>query len=392
MFEDPTPQRLWKRAGRRRTLRPVVYYITAHGYGHGVRSADILNAIGKLAPETPRIVVSGLSQSFLESRLDAPESSLPGTAPPPVRIETRALDVGMTQLDSIRIDLTSSRDAAERLLDQWGDLVSREQEFLESVDAGCVVADIPAIPLEAAARAGRAGVAVGNFGWNWIYEPFAEQDERWKPVVERFARSYARSRLLLRLPFAEPMSIFPNREDLPLLSTPATPRREEIARLTSADSAKKWVLLSFTSLDWDAAALDRVESIREVEFFSVEPLVWPGRRIHAIDRRAMRFPEVLASVDAVISKPGYGIVSECITNRKPLLHSARRDFREYPILVEAIETYLQHRPISEETLYSGDLAPELERLWNAPQPRRSMRTGGADVAARRILDLASRDH
>jgi L-arabinokinase len=188
------------------------------------------------------------------------------------------------------------------------------------------------------------------------------------------------------------MTIFPDREDLPLLSAPATPRREEIARLTSADLSKKWILLSFSTLDWDATALDRVESMTDVEFFSVDPLVWPDRRIHAIDRRSMRFPEVLASVDAVVSKPGYGIVSECIANRKPLLHSARRDFREYPILVEAIETYLQHRPITEETLYSGDLSRELDLLWKAPQPRLSLPMGGAEVAARRILDLASRDH
>jgi L-arabinokinase len=365
-----------------RTLRPVVYYITAHGYGHGVRSADILNAIARLAPEMPRIVVSALTRPFLESRLDVM----------PNRIESRALDVGMAQLDSIRIDLEASRIAAERLLDQWDDLVSREQEFLESVDAGCVVADIPAIPLEAAGRAGRPEMAVGNFSWSWIYEPFAEQDARWKPIVERFARAYSECDLLLRLPFAEPMTIFRDREDIGLLSTPAMPHREEIARLTSADLNKRWVLLSFSTLDWDTAALDRVESITDVEFFSVDPLVWPGRHIHAIDRRSMRFPEVLASVDAVASKPGYGIVSECIANRKPLLHSARRDFREYPILVEAIEAYLQHRPITEETLYSGDLSRELDLLWKAPQPRLSLPMGGAEVAARRILDLARRDH
>ena len=365
-----------------RTLRPVVYYITAHGYGHGVRSADVLNAIARLAPGTPRIVVTALTREFLESRLDMM----------PSQIESRALDAGMTQLDSIRIDLESSRNAAGRLLEHWDDLVSREQEFLERVEAGCIVADIPAIPFEAAVRAGVPAAAVGNFSWSWIYEPFSEQDERWKPIVERFARAYTRCDLLLRLPFAEPMTIFPTREDLPLLSEPASPRREEIARLTQADPGKKWVLLSFSSLNWDAAAVDRVESIAEVEFFSVDPLVWPGRRIHAIDRRSMRFPEVLASVDAVVSKPGYGIVSECIANRKPLLHCARRDFREYPILVEAIETYLQHRPITEETLYSGDLSRELELLWKAPQPRRSMPAGGAEVAARRILDLASRDH
>lgn len=363
------------------STRPIVYYITAHGYGHGVRSADILNAIGRLCPHVPRIVVSALSHDFLESRLAAM----------PHRIISRALDVGMVQLDSIRLDLKASREAAEELLQGWDALIGEEREFLASVDAACVVADIPAIPLEAASRGGHSAIAVGNFAWNWIYEPFAETDPAWKPIVDRFTRSYEHADLLLRLPFSEPMTAFPNREDVPLLSVPATPRGDELRRVTQADPEKKWVLLSFATLDWDARALERIEAISGVEFFSVYPLVWPGRRIHSIDHGSMRFADVLASVDAVVSKPGYGIVSECIANGKPLLHSARRDFREYPILVAAIERYLKHRPISEDLLYSGDLSQELEYLWDAPEPSVSMPLGGAEAAARRILDLAGVD-
>jgi L-arabinokinase len=360
------------------STRPIVYYITAHGYGHGVRSADILNAIGRLCARVPRIVVSALPPDFLESRLDTR----------PDRIVSRALDVGMVQLDSIRIDMEASRAAADELLQQWEARIVQERQFLESVDAGCAVADIPAIPLEAARAGNRPAIAVGNFSWDWIYEPFVESDPRWAPIVERFRRSYEHADLLLRLPFSGPMTVFCNREEIPLLSAPATARRDDLRRMTPANPGKKWVLLAFGTLDWEARALDRIESIAGVEFFCVHPLAWPGRRIHSVDRASMRFPDVLASMDAVVSKPGYGIVSECIVNRKPLLHSARRDFREYPILVAAIERYLKQRRISEEQLYSGDLSRELELLWEAPEPDERMPTGGAEIAARRILDLA----
>ncbi|MCA9727854.1 MAG: hypothetical protein KC729_09245 [Candidatus Eisenbacteria bacterium] len=360
---------------------PIVYYITAHGYGHGVRSADILNAIARLAPSVDTVVVSTLDPAFLRSRLDHT----------PREFRSRALDVGMVQLDSVRLDVERSRRAAAGLLDRWDELVVQERAFHDAVDASVVVADIPAIPIEAAASAGRPAIAVGNFAWDWIYEPYAESDSRWSPIVERFRRGYGRADLLLRLPFSEPMAVFPICEDLPLLSTPVPSRRDDLARHAGADAGKRWTLISFTTLEWGAEALDRVEAIPGTEFFSVLPLVWPGRRIHAIDRRRFSFAEVLASVDAVVSKPGYGIVSECIAAGKPLLHASRRDFREYPILVDAIERYLRQRAISEERLYSGDLGRDLEHLFQAPVPRETMPAGGADRAARRILDLARAD-
>ena len=37
---------------------PLIYYVSTHGYGHGVRSADIIRALNRLRPELPIVVVS----------------------------------------------------------------------------------------------------------------------------------------------------------------------------------------------------------------------------------------------------------------------------------------------------------------------------------------------
>jgi len=113
------------------------------------------------------------------------------------------------------------------------------------------------------------------------------------------------------------MRAFPHIEDIPLVASPGNYKREEIADITCSDPKKKWILLSFTTLDWDDRALANVEQIEDCEFFTVHPLTWQRPNIHALDREQVDFSSAIASVDAVISKPGFGILSDCIVNRKP---------------------------------------------------------------------------
>ena len=82
----------------------------------------------------------------------------------------------------------------------------------------------------------------------------------------------------------------------------------------------------------------------------------------------MTFADILASMDAVISKPGFGILSDCIANRKPLIYADRSDFREYPILVDAIRKYIKHVHIPAAELYRGNLEESLACIWESPEP------------------------
>ena len=355
----------------------IAYYVTAHGYGHGVRSTDILRALRSMYPDVDVTLVTDLPRDFLQSRL--PRAG--------ISFRSGAFDVGMVQLDSVKVDLPATRGKVEALYAQHDALVASEHRFLRDGGFSAVVADIPAIPLEAAVAAGLPRVAVGNFGWDWIYEEFAQADAAWQPHVDAIRAGYAKADLLLRLPFSEPMAAFPRRMDLPLVASPGRAQREMIASMTGADPRKTWVLLSFTSLDWDDAALKQVAKLKKHAFFTVRPLEWKGANLFPIDRERVSFADVVASCDIVVSKPGFGILSECAVNRKPLVYTERTDFREYAVLVQSIEKFLRHQHIPGERLYRGDLGPALEAVASAPEPPRSMKAGGDQVAAQQIARL-----
>jgi hypothetical protein len=353
----------------------IAYYITSHGYGHGVRSCSIIRAINELHPHLRVQIVSELPPSFLSNQV--------GSVRNPIR--AKSFDVGMVQLDSIRVDVDFTLQRAEQFYSKREELIERETKFLRKAGINLVVADIPGLPLEAAALEGIPRVAVGNFGWDWIYSGFLLRDPRWQAIVNMFHEQYRKADLLLRLPFCEEMRAFPRIEDIPLVATPGRARRREIAAIAGCDLAKKWILLSFTSLDWNREALDHVKSIQgEYEFLTVLPLQWKTDRIHALSREQITFSDVIASADAVISKPGFGILSDCIVNSKPLIYADRIDFLEYAVLEASIKKYMKHVFIPAAKLYAGDLKESLDLIWESPEPPLKLEWGGDRIAARRI--------
>jgi hypothetical protein len=352
----------------------IAYYITSHGYGHGVRSGSIIRAINELYPNLTVHIVSELPAPFLSNQIGSSRN----------RIRAKSFDVGMVQLDSIRVDVDATLRTAEQLLGKRDELVDTEANFFRKAGINLIVADIPGLPLEAAALAGIPRVAVGNFGWDWIYSDFLGRSPRWRAIAEMFREQYAKANLLLRLPFCEEMSAFPQIEDIPLVANPGRSRREEISALTGCDPEKRWILLSFTTLNWGREALECVENIREYEFLTVLPLRWETGHIRALSREQIAFSDVIASADAVISKPGFGILSDCLVNNKPLIYADRVDFLEYPVLEASIKKYLKHVFIPVSKLYAGDLRESLDLIWESPAPPLKLERGGDRIAAQRI--------
>jgi len=356
----------------------IAYYVSAHGYGHGVRACDCIQALNRLYPEINVHIVTSLPGEFLYNRISSERNS----------IRSLSFDVGMVQKDSIRVDVPATLNRLEELYTCREDLICREIEFIKRNKIALVVVDIPAIPLEAANRCGIPSIAIGNFGWDWIYAEFIDGNARWESLVENIQEAYAKTDLLLRLPFSEEMRAFQRKKDLPLVASPGRSRRKEIADLVDCNLRKKWVLLSFTNLEWSDSALDRVEGIREYEFFTVYPLEWHRSNIHTIYREKVPFPDVVASVDAVVSKPGFGILSDCVVNHKPLIYADRRDFAEFNILESNIKKYLTYVHIPSKVLYEGNLRQSLQKIWTRPEASAFMPHGGDVLAAEQIVRLA----
>ena len=306
----------------------------------------------------------------------------------PVTIRPVALDVGMVQADSVRVDVAATEKRVADLLTTWDQKVAEEAAWMGSANLSGVVSDIPGIAIEAAAACGVRTVALGNFGWDWIYEDFVKEGRVsvWSDAVTRYRKAYAKTDVLLRLPFSEPMKAFPNQVSVPLVVHPGVARRTDIAERTGADPEDFWVLLSFTTLDWSSAARAKVSAIPGVRWFTIEPLGWDEPRFHTVKRSDLSVPDLFATVDAVLTKPGFGVLSDCTINSKPIIHVEREDFREYPILRKAVEDHLASVFLPAASLYAGDLSEAIAEVMQVePAPDPVEADSGAE-AARLLFD------
>jgi hypothetical protein len=118
---------------------------------------------------------------------------------------------------------------------------------------------------------------------------------------------------------------------------------------------------------------------------------WGVKRPDCLDWTAsgMSFGEVLRSVDAVITKVGYGTFTEAACNNVPVLFADRPDWPETPHLSRWLLENARGAAISPEALAGGDFASELAGLmamaeFDPPPP------SGVDEAAAIISQMLSR--
>ncbi|MBN9418086.1 MAG: hypothetical protein J0I12_21735 [Candidatus Eremiobacteraeota bacterium] len=332
----------------------IAFYITAHGYGHAGRSLEVITELEKHEPVT---VVSEVPEWFFRPRFQ-------GVYRP------RAFDCGLIQKDSVRGDVPATLLKMQSLMARSGELLEEEREFLRQTRL--VVVDSPSLPLQAARAAGIPGVALTSFGWDYIYRPFAEQDPAWNEVCEWFRQGYAQATLALQYPFSAPIQ--ENPEVMPLVARPGRNRRAEIAAETGADPDKGWAVVWFHDLEIDPRLLGDLP----YELFT--RLDWPQAR-----HSQAPFADLVASADVVVTKPGFGILSDCIANGKPIVYVPRDDFSEAFLLEEAIQKYTAFARIEAEDLYAGNWLKSLEQARAGQPLLPPPPQDGAAQIARRIL-------
>src|SRR5512140_306927 len=169
----------------------LVAYATAHGYGHMTRLCEVLRAVRARAPSLPITFVGTL-----------PEQLVRHTVPGPLSFRAVATDVGLAQRDALEIDERATAERCRLFEATWAQRVAEEEAFLRASGARLVLADIPPLPFEAAARAGVPAVGMGNFTWDWIYRHLASRQPSLAACAVHAASAYGSAALLLELPYA----------------------------------------------------------------------------------------------------------------------------------------------------------------------------------------------
>lgn len=346
--------------------RTLVFYISGHGFGHASRSIEIINALIDRRPDLHVIIRSSVAPWLVQR-----------TARPGVQLDSFEVDTGIVQIDSLHLDAPASLSRATAFMATFDERVAREVAFLRAHHARLVIADLPALGIAAGGAAGIPAVASGNFTWDWIYDHYPGGAH----VAQRVGEAYRKTTLALRMPMWGGFETMPAIRDIPFVARRSRREVGDVRAALGIPLDARVVLTSFGGYGLEGFDLDRLRTL------SGYHVLLPGMLDEAVMYdRGYRYEDLVRAVDVVVTKPGYGIISECIANDTALLYTSRGDFREYQVLVDAMPEYLRCAFIDHEDLFSGRWSTHLDALLAQPAPPRP-RTDGADVAADMLLEF-----
>lgn len=363
----------------------VFFYISGHGFGHAVRQIEIIGALQRAAPDLA-IVARTSAAPWLFERI--PDRR--------ITLQAAELDTGVVQIDALRLDERRTIGRARAFHADLNGRVDSEAGILVSRNARLVVSDAPALACAAARAAGIPSVVCGNFTWDWIYEAYREAAPGAGALIERLRSLYAGADAGWRLPLGGGFASLPRVVDLPFVARHSRRdrTREELRAELELPQERPLALVSFGGYGVNDLPLDRLDCTPGWNVVVTAPQAdmpaLPRGVLGLVEERLYRsglqYQDIIRAVDVVVSKPGYGIISDCIASGAAMLYTPRGNFPEYDVMVAAMPRLLRSRPLTLEDFFAGRWKQGLDAVIAQPAPPDAPRTDGARVAAGLILE------
>ena len=348
--------------------------ISAHGLGHLAQSAPVLNALRRRVPGLKLTVASTLPEARLRQRIEGD-----------FRIEPRALDFGFVMHDALRVDLQASAAAYREWHADWDARIAQTTRWLQDLRADLLLCNAAYLPLAAAARLGLPAYGMSSLNWADLFAHLfvpLHNDASWATAIHaQMLQAYRDATAFIKLRPGMDMPQLPNSVWAAPVAALGRVRRDELRARLQAGPGERLVLIAFGGIE-TRLPLQQWRFDEEVRW--LVPASWGVQhaRVAAIEALDWPFGDVLASVDALLCKPGYGSFVEAACQRTPVLYVPRPDWPEQQPLQRWLHAHGRALQIDAAALLRGDLAAPLAALWRQPARPPPHPSGADEVAAR----------
>jgi len=364
-----------------RPARPhLLVDISAHGFGHVSQTAPVVHELvqrmDRLGPGLQVTVRSAAPLELLQRRMRCEFRHIPV-----------ALDFGMKMANAVDVQVAASAAAYREYHADWDAKVARAAGDMRALRPDLLLANVPYLSLAAAHEAGIAAAAMCSLNWADIYGHYCADAAGAAQIRAQMLAAYNSARVFLRPQPAMPMPDLGNARSIGPIAQPGRNLRTQL-RLPApegADRAGKLILAAMGGIAF-RLPMERWPAIPGVRWLI--PQEWNIARgdMLAVETLALPFGDVLASCDAVLTKPGYGTFTEAACAGVPVLYVTRPDWPEEPCLVRWLEQNGVCREVERERLESGGLADVLHRLWQQAR-RPAPAHPGAQEAAQILAEM-----
>ena len=329
--------------------------ISAHGFGHLAQVAPVLNRLAEQRPALQLTVRSGLPLDRLRQRIHPPFVHL-----------AAASDFGYVMHDAVTLDLPATAVAYRAAHTEFPARVACDTQLLTKLGVDAVFTDVAYLPRAAAAQAGLPALSMCSLNWADLFLHYFGTEDWAAPIHAEILAAY-RSATFLRVTPGMPMSDLAQVIKIGPIGTMGVARRSALREKVGADGTARLVMI----------ALGGIPMRLPIEHWPVQentlylvPAAWQPTRadVHTIESIGWPFVDLLRSVDAVVTKPGYGTFAEAAGNGTAVLYQRRHDWPEQDCLIEWLQALARCAEISADELISGDFARTLDAVLATAVP------------------------
>jgi len=354
----------------------VMLALTAHGFGHATQAAPVLNRLRQQLPGTRLVVVTDTPREWLAGWFDG-DFEL-------IRLRT---DPGMRMQGPLRVDIEATIETYDTFQDQAPAILAALQRHIREQVVDLMIADVPWLPLIAARREQRPAAALCSLNWVDILEPLLPAEHPLGALLEAMRVAYQGADIFIRPDPAMPMDWLSNLHPVGHISRAGRNVATRIRQTLALPDDQRLAILQFGGEAGDASVkLPQREDLSWLVAGRAEVTGDQASASALIERLGLRFVDLVASADVMLTKPGYSSFAEAATHGLPVLSVVREDWPEAPWLVRWLREQVPVEEIGRDQLAQGDFETELDQLLCASRPV-GLQPGGIDAAAMRLLQL-----
>ncbi len=290
----------------------ILWYVSSHGWGHAARQRELIRIYKLSYPET-KIIVSSDVPDWFWNKSDLTDL-IKGSPSPIVKEKDGDIDVSAS-----RSNFLDFLEKSKKYLD----LEISRQILLEP---DIIISDIDPLPFKAAEVNHVPAIGISNFTWDWIMKKlFPDLSHQVEQITDMYS-----SGSFLKLPLSPDYSPFKSTVNAPLLLGGQTGHPEKAKQLLPSGKLclialrEKIIGMKLNLPDGYCAVSCLPEPTHE-NCFNVTPA--------ELNNKGVTFSDLVAACNILITKPGYGIVSQILTTGKKAILLTGRKFPEEKFLL-----------------------------------------------------------
>jgi hypothetical protein len=271
------------------------------------------------------------------------------------------------------VDKGASLDKYFEAHQNWDEKVATLATHLKETEVDLVLSDIPYLTLAAAHHAGIPGVALCSLNWADILEHYLgnKQTAGETALIETIRSSYQSAQYFLQPSPSMKMPLLNNTRAIGPVCTPGIKNPSALARNIDLPEDSYTVLVGMGGVNYPLSVESWPSLINQKSIFYIvndanllnrSTGIATSVNTISVEQTGLSYSDLVASVDLIITKPGYGMFVEAAAVGVPVLYVQRPGWPEAPALTDWLQSVAHCAEIDTESLQQGLFAQQLTQL------------------------------